>query len=538
MRIPLYLKLMASYLLVFGLVFVPTFFFLRTGLRDEVRSVLRAGLEADVAALSRQLSQVRARRLTQAIDVLVRTMPERVTVVDTQGHVLADTTIAGRKAKLENHLDRPEILDALAHGAGFATRFSKTTAEMRMYAAKRFPDTGTPKGVVRLSLSTDRADRAGANLSSFINHSGAVALSAAVLLSLLAAMVVSRPLRRIAQGARAFAAGDFGFEVDVRSRDELGEVAQALDELAQRLRGRLIEAGADRTTLRALLDDLPVGVVLFDADSRATVMNGKARTLLRLPPARELEVASGLTQLPDQAAIVARVLETTVSEETPLVWMPADEARSAPAQLIARWVAVAGTAGQILPAIILRERTADAPMPVALRTALSSWAKRLHEAVGSMSHIGGAATLAVATVADEIERAVPIDAPSAGGLATSPIGELCGRALSRVRIVCQGRSVEFSEELSSPAILVVDSGGRVERAIAWMLADAARRAEPGSRIVVRDEPSPTSVKLWIRVPAAAWDATGVAALLSPLGGDAGTAMDREITEAWVVAARA
>lgn len=539
MRIPLYLKLMASYVLVFGLVFIPTFLFVRTGVRDEVRKVLRVGLEKGVASVARQLAALEPGRFAPTVQALARSIPERITLIDLAGTVVADSfTPAPGKPGFDNHLNRPEVGEAILRGAGFATRLSKTTGQQLLYAARRFPESGPPAGIVRMSMSTEQADESGAYLSSFFNTSGAVALSAAVLLSFLAAMVVSRPLRRIAAGARAFASGDFGFEVNVTSRDELGEVAQALGELAQELRGRLVEAGADRTTLRALLDDMPVGIVLFDERGRAVVVNGRARALCGLPPSHELDVASRLLALPEQQPVIARVLETTVSEEVNLVWVPGGEVGRAPEHLVARWVAIAGPTGAQLPAVILREASTE-DEAATLRASMVAWTRRLHEAVTQLSAVTQAAspTSAVAAIADEMDHALPATPVAEAALKVVPVGELVSRALARARATATVRGLEIVEELSAPGLGVVESGGRSERAIAWLLSDAVRRAEPGSRILVRDELGPTSLRLWVRVPAQPWDVGGVARLLSPLGGDAGLEADRDLAEAWVVLVR-
>ena len=540
MRIPLYLKLMASYVLVFGLVFIPTFLFVRTGVRDEVRKVLHTVLEKGVGSVARQLAALDPGRFVPTVQALARSIPERITLIDLAGNVVADSyTPPSGAASFDNHLGRPEVGEAILRGAGFATRRSATTGQHLLYAARRFPESGPPAGIVRMSMSTEQADQSGAYLSSFFNTSGAVALSAAVLLSFLAAMVVSRPLRRIAAGARAFANGDFGFEVNVTSRDELGEVAQALAELAQKLRGRLVEAGADRTTLRALLDDMPVGIVLFDEVGRAVVVNGRARALCDLPPSHELEAAARLLTLPDQQPVIARVLATTVSEEASLVWVTSSGGTDRPpAQLVARWVSIAGPTGAPLPAVILREASTE-DEAATLRSSLVGWSRRLHEAMTHLylvSHAAAPAS-AVAAVADEMERRVPPAPVTEEALRVVPVGELLARALARARGTANARGLEILDELSTPGLGVIESGGRSERAVAWLLSDAVRRAEPGSRILVRDDLNPGTLRLWLRVPAPAWDVTGIAQLLSPLGGDAGLESDRDLTEAWVTLVR-
>lgn len=62
----------------------------------------------------------------------------RVTLVDFQGYVLCDNEVSSDT--LENHLDRPEIRDALATGEGESMRNSETLARNTFYYAVRTQD--------------------------------------------------------------------------------------------------------------------------------------------------------------------------------------------------------------------------------------------------------------------------------------------------------------------------------------------------------------------------------------------------------------
>ncbi|MGI6578527.1 MAG: histidine kinase dimerization/phospho-acceptor domain-containing protein [Eubacteriales bacterium] len=73
----------------------------------------------------------------------------RITWVDVDGTVLFDS-IANAE-EMENHIDRPEISDALKAGAGEAVHFSKTLDTQTFYRAVRLKD-GT---VVRVSTTID-----------------------------------------------------------------------------------------------------------------------------------------------------------------------------------------------------------------------------------------------------------------------------------------------------------------------------------------------------------------------------------------------
>ena len=62
----------------------------------------------------------------------------RITWVSPDGNVLFDNE--ADTASMQNHLERPEIQQALKEGFGESTRHSYTLADQQYYAAKRLPD--------------------------------------------------------------------------------------------------------------------------------------------------------------------------------------------------------------------------------------------------------------------------------------------------------------------------------------------------------------------------------------------------------------
>lgn len=59
----------------------------------------------------------------------------RITLIDTDGKVLFDSTVDGQS--LANHLDRPEIAEALSSGIGMGIRKSDTLSESVFYYAQK-----------------------------------------------------------------------------------------------------------------------------------------------------------------------------------------------------------------------------------------------------------------------------------------------------------------------------------------------------------------------------------------------------------------
>ena len=110
------------------------------------------------------------------------------------------------------------------------------------------------------------------------------ALGIAVAVTWHLTRTVVGPLRRLTEGANDIRGGNFGKRIDVVSRDELGELAGAFNQMAEDLaefrRTNVGEVVKAKNTLEATLEALPDAVVLLDAAGQIQSMNRAAVTAL------------------------------------------------------------------------------------------------------------------------------------------------------------------------------------------------------------------------------------------------------------------
>jgi len=107
------------------------------------------------------------------------------------------------------------------------------------------------------------------------------ALTAAVPIISLAAYIsvsMAHPLRQLTQTARSIAAADQP-EASA-SRDEIGELARAVNQMSARLQGQISELDAGREKLAAILQQMSSGVVMVDAVGQIALLNRAAEKLL------------------------------------------------------------------------------------------------------------------------------------------------------------------------------------------------------------------------------------------------------------------
>jgi signal transduction histidine kinase len=124
----------------------------------------------------------------------------------------------------------------------------------------------------------------------------AVLIAAAT--GLVAAVLISRRLRRIARAALAIEQGDFQRELRAGFKDEIGVLAETFDVMRRRLGVAFAQLGAERDRFELLLEQLQEGVLAVDQGLRIQFANQKARLLFSgvdLTPDSELpESVAGL----------------------------------------------------------------------------------------------------------------------------------------------------------------------------------------------------------------------------------------------------
>ena len=215
----------------------------------------------------------RARRAAAAAEA-------RVTLIAPDGSVVADSDVdPADLVRVENHGDREEVRAALEGRVGSSTRRSETVRRRLLYLAVPM---APGRGAVRLAVDLEEVEAAVAELRRDLVLAAGIGLAAALGLSFLLSWITVRPLSEMREALGAIARGDLGRRLRPRSEDELGEMAVAINEMAEELGLRLEEVTGETEQLQAVLAGMVEGVLVLDTEGCVTLANPRLRELLSL----------------------------------------------------------------------------------------------------------------------------------------------------------------------------------------------------------------------------------------------------------------
>jgi two-component system phosphate regulon sensor histidine kinase PhoR len=272
-------KLFLTYLAVIAAVVVALTLGVGTTLRRNLIRMQADDLRRELL-LARSLHDTRPTVHADSVaDWLGELSRRRVTLVARDGTVVGDSEVpdSGLRA-MENHASRPEVREALRGRIGRAVRVSTSVGAAELYMA-------VPAGqgrVLRLAVPLSEVYTTVRRVQRGIFGVGIVALVLTGLLSLAFSIAITRPLRQIVQTARAMASGDLARRARTRHRDEVGELADALDTLAAELQRRLGQLEGERAEMQALIDGMAEAVIAVDGRGRVQRTNPAARRIFSL----------------------------------------------------------------------------------------------------------------------------------------------------------------------------------------------------------------------------------------------------------------
>ena len=239
----IFLKLIAGLCLMISLALLTIYFF--TGPVIESTYIADRWRDMDGRAGILKLTGISALSEPGKLKQLARTAGARITVIARDGNVIADSE--ANPATMDNHANRPELMEALAGRRGSSIRKSSTFDQEFLYLAVPIP-----QGALRLAVPLAELRRDIGMIRNRTLQSTALAFLPVVLIALYMAQRTSYRLGTIIAYAGEVANGNFHARLPAYRTGELAVLGRKLNESSAKLERTVQQLQTEHAELEKL----------------------------------------------------------------------------------------------------------------------------------------------------------------------------------------------------------------------------------------------------------------------------------------------
>jgi two-component system, OmpR family, phosphate regulon sensor histidine kinase PhoR len=277
LRSRIFVKLMFVFLLVIGVTAITLQLTVHNVWERTLREQIARNLKQKTSMFAYRVEADRQHSLADIAAQEGQAAGARATVIDPTGKVLADSE--ADPGTMENQRHRREFASALAGQIGVDEGNGQSLGVPFLYVA--VPVSG---GAVRLAYPVPEMEITDRPLTVALFWGSLTAFVFAVIVAAVAAQYVGRRLQRIVNFAERVAGGDLTARIASSSRDEIGQVASALDKTTRGVEESYARVQNSQRELETLLNSMQDAVIAVDVDGRVQWANrGMDRLLLRAP---------------------------------------------------------------------------------------------------------------------------------------------------------------------------------------------------------------------------------------------------------------
>jgi two-component system phosphate regulon sensor histidine kinase PhoR len=263
-------KLILSYVFVIVVSFAFVAFFLDKNLEENSLRNIQSSLVAQARLIENQIvAEIVKKEDVGSLGILVKSVSPktdcRITIIDRKGTVLAESEKSKQETlSMENHINRPEVKTALTGNIGIDTRYSPTLRIDMLYVALPLKDKNEITGILRLALPLESVQKTLFAIRKIVLIGLIFALVLAFVLGSVVAGNTITPINRMIHVSRRFSEGDFSRRVIRGSKDEIGELANTLNKMAQDIEDKIKEIKTQNQKLAAIFNSMIEGVIVVD----------------------------------------------------------------------------------------------------------------------------------------------------------------------------------------------------------------------------------------------------------------------------------
>lgn len=192
----------------------------------------------------------------------------RITIIDYQGNVLgeSDSDING----MQNHLSRKEVREAVEGKIGTDQRFSETMKVSYLYVAYPIKEQNI---IVRVSIPLYQLNSINKAFFFYTILGIIVGLLLTILISIKLSKLITEPIHQLINTSREISGGNYKKRVRIHSRDEIGQLANTFNEMADKLDETLSGIIDKNIRVDTVINSMRDGIIAVDVNYKILIIN-------------------------------------------------------------------------------------------------------------------------------------------------------------------------------------------------------------------------------------------------------------------------
>ena len=225
-------------------------------LREEIRN--------EAAIVSTTLDSLEDENAQEYIKKAGQISDNRITLISSDGTVLYDN--CSKVSEMGNHLDRPEIAEAMDKGTGTALRASDTLGEHTYYCAVRLKK----GGVIRIANTTKSVLGLLSHLTLWLILIGVLIFVISLLMAGILTRSIIRPINEL----------DLDAPGENLTYDELAPLLSRMDKQNEKINAQIERLSEQKSELSCITGNMSEGLVIFGSGGTILSANAAAQRIL------------------------------------------------------------------------------------------------------------------------------------------------------------------------------------------------------------------------------------------------------------------
>ncbi|WFA08297.1 ATP-binding protein [Tissierella sp. Yu-01] len=191
--------------------------------------------------------------------------------------------LVGENALFQNFIDPTIVLEAFSGEKGESVvKGINDNTPYKHLAYPVYSSVGKINGVIYMTSNLENVYNTVNDSKGILTSATILALVITILLGFLIASSITVPIRDVTKKAEKMAMGDFDQYVDVKSDDEIGQLASMFNHLTLKLKETIQDMDLERSKLNTIFNYMAEGVIAIDTNGSIIHANPTAMEILGL----------------------------------------------------------------------------------------------------------------------------------------------------------------------------------------------------------------------------------------------------------------